>query len=48
VIDAIDLGSGFAEAPTAFGDHAYLMSNLGTILGVVVEPPVDRTPSLAD
>jgi outer membrane protein assembly factor BamB len=45
VIDAIDLDSGFAEAATAFGNHAYLISNLGTVLGVVVEPPVDRTPS---
>jgi hypothetical protein len=48
VIDAVDLGSGFAEAATAFGGHTYLLSNLGTIFGVVVEPRVDRTPSLAD
>ncbi len=46
VIDAVDLGSGFAEAPAAFGDRAYLMSNLGTLLGVAIEPPVDRTPSV--
>jgi outer membrane protein assembly factor BamB len=46
VIDAVDLGTGFAEAPAAFGDRAYLMSNLGTLLGVAIEPPVDRTPDV--
>ena len=44
VIDAIDLGSGFAGMPAAFGDRAYVMSNIGTLLGVSVEPPVERTP----
>jgi outer membrane protein assembly factor BamB len=44
VIDALDLGTGFAGMPVAFGDRAYVMSNLGTLLGVSVEPPVERTP----
>ena len=49
VIDAVDLGTGFSEAPATFGNRAYLMSNLGTLLGVAVEPPVDREPiSLAE
>lgn len=48
VIDAIDLGSGFAQAPASFGNRAYLMSNLGTLLGVAIEPPVDRDPIVAD
>jgi len=44
VIDAIDLGSGFAQTPAVFGDHAYLMSNGGTFLGVTVSPPTTRGP----
>jgi outer membrane protein assembly factor BamB len=45
VIDAIDLGSGFAATPGTFGDRAYVLSNLGTLLGVSVEPPVERAPA---
>lgn len=40
VIDAIDLGSGFAQTPAVAGTHAYLMSNAGTFLGVGVVPPI--------
>jgi outer membrane protein assembly factor BamB len=40
VIDAVDLGSGFAQTPTAFGNRAFLMSNGGTFLSVGVAPPV--------
>jgi len=47
VIDALDLGSGFAATPGAFGDRAFVISNQGTLLGVSIEPPVDRTPIAA-
>jgi outer membrane protein assembly factor BamB len=42
VMDGLDLGTGFAESPAAFGDRAYTMSNAGTFLGVQVEPPIAR------
>jgi outer membrane protein assembly factor BamB len=48
VIDAIDLGSGFAQTPTVVGNHAFLMSNAGTFLGVSVSPPVQGYPIGAD
>jgi outer membrane protein assembly factor BamB len=38
-IDGFDLGSGFSQTPAAFGNRAYLMTNLGTLLGIQVEPP---------
>jgi outer membrane protein assembly factor BamB len=38
-IDGIDLGSGFSQAPAAFGNRAFLLTNGGTLLGVQVEPP---------
>jgi hypothetical protein len=44
VIDAVDLGSGFAGMPAAYGNRAYAMSNQGTLLGMAIEPPVDRSP----
>jgi len=44
VIDAVDLGSGFAQAPSVWGAHAYVMSNAGTLLGVTVAPPVRGYP----
>jgi outer membrane protein assembly factor BamB len=44
VIDAIDLGSGFAQAPAVFGNRAYTMSNAGSFLGVTVSPPVMGYP----
>ena len=40
VIDGIDLGSGFAQTPAAYGNRAYVMSNAGTFLGVQVDPPL--------
>lgn len=48
VIDGIDLGTGFAQTPAAFGGRAYVMTNAGTFLGIAVTPPfppVKRTSS---
>ena len=42
VIDGFDLGTGFAQTPASFGDRAYTISNSGTLLGISVEPPVER------
>ncbi|MBX3192098.1 MAG: PQQ-binding-like beta-propeller repeat protein [Labilithrix sp.] len=39
-IDGIDLGSGFAQTPAAFGGRAYAMTNAGTFLGVSIAPPL--------
>jgi outer membrane protein assembly factor BamB len=39
-IDGVDLGSGFSQAPGAFGNRGYLLSNAGTLLGVQAEAPV--------
>jgi outer membrane protein assembly factor BamB len=47
VIDALDLGSGFAATPGAYGDRAFVVSNQGTLLGVSIEPPVERKPVAA-
>jgi outer membrane protein assembly factor BamB len=38
-IDGIDLGSGFAQTPAAYGTRAYMMTNSGTLLGLQVTPP---------
>ena len=40
VIDGIDLGTGFAQTPAAFGGRAYAMTNAGTFLGIAVSPPL--------
>ena len=40
VIDSVDLGSGFALVPAAFGARAYTMTNAGTFLGVAIRPPL--------
>jgi len=40
VIDAIDLGTGFAQTPAAFGSRAYAMTNAGTLVGVAITPPL--------
>ena len=40
VIDGIDLGTGFAQTPAAFGGRAYAMTNVGTFLGIAVSPPL--------
>jgi outer membrane protein assembly factor BamB len=40
VIDGIDLGSGFAQTPAAYGLRAFAVTNFGTLIGVQVAPPV--------
>lgn len=40
VIDAIDLGTGFAQTPAAFAGRAYAMTNAGTLIGVAITPPL--------
>ena len=40
VIDGIDLGTGFAQTPAAYGNHAYTLTNAGTLLGIQIEPPL--------
>jgi outer membrane protein assembly factor BamB len=40
VIDGIDLNTGFAQTPAAFGGRAYVMTNAGTFLGIAVTPPL--------
>jgi outer membrane protein assembly factor BamB len=42
VIDGIDVGSGFAATPAAYGNRLFAISNLGTFVGVHVDPPVVR------
>ncbi|MFW5739163.1 MAG: PQQ-binding-like beta-propeller repeat protein [Myxococcota bacterium] len=39
VIDGIDLGMGFAMAPSAYGNRAYVLSNGGSWLSLHVTPP---------
>ncbi len=41
-IDGIDLGSGFAETPAAYGNRGYILSNQGTFLGLQVDDPLGR------
>lgn len=40
VIDGLDLGTGFAQTPAAYGGRVYAMSNAGTLLGIAIEPPL--------
>ncbi len=40
VIDGMDLGTGFAQTPSAYGARAYAMTNAGTFLGVSIAPPL--------
>src|SRR5690606_3982115 len=35
-IDGIDLGTGFAMTPAAFGARGYAMTNTGTLIGVSI------------
>ena len=42
VIDGIDIGTGVAQTPAAYGDRAYAMTNQGIFLGIQVERPVQR------
>jgi outer membrane protein assembly factor BamB len=39
VIDGFDLGSGFSQTPAAYGNRAYLLTNVGTLVGLTVDPP---------
>lgn len=39
VIDGIEIGSGFAQTPAAYGTHGFILSNAGTFLGIHVQPP---------
>lgn len=48
VIDGLDLGTGFAQTPAAYGRRVYAMSNGGTLLGVQIDVPIDRSPFVAD
>lgn len=40
VIDGIEPGSEIAQTPAAYGQHAYVMTNGGELLSIVVTPPV--------
>jgi len=40
VIDGIDLGTGFAQTPGAYGSRAYALTNAGTFVGVSIAPPL--------
>jgi outer membrane protein assembly factor BamB len=42
VIDGFDMGTGFAQTPSAFAGRAYAMTNTGTFIGVAVAPPLAR------
>jgi outer membrane protein assembly factor BamB len=42
VIDGVNLESGFAETPAAFGNRLYAMTNAGTFLGFGIDPPLGR------
>ncbi len=46
VIDGIEPGNEIAMTPAAYGQHAYVMTNGGELLGLVVHPPpgVDSKP----
>jgi outer membrane protein assembly factor BamB len=39
-IDVVDLGTGFAGQPGAYGNRMYTMSNGGTFLGIAVDAPL--------
>lgn len=41
-IDGIDLGSGFAETPAAYGNRGFILSNAGTFLGILIDDPLGR------
>jgi hypothetical protein len=40
VIDGIEPGNEIAMTPAAHGNHAYVMTNGGELLAIVVHPPV--------
>ncbi len=39
VIDGIEPGNEIAQTPAAYGQHAFVMTNAGELLGLVVTPP---------
>jgi len=41
-IDGLDLGTGFAETPAAYGNRGFILSNAGTFLGITVDDPLGR------
>ena len=43
VIDGIDTGGGVAQAPGAYGNRAYVLTNEGVLLGLHVQPPPSVT-----
>jgi len=44
VIDGLEIGSGFAQTPAAFGTRAFVVSNAGTFVGVQIAPPIASAP----
>lgn len=42
-IDGVDLGTGFAMTPAAFGARGYAMTNTGTLIAVAISPPIAAT-----
>ncbi|MEO8874088.1 MAG: PQQ-binding-like beta-propeller repeat protein, partial [Polyangiaceae bacterium] len=40
VIDGLDIGSGIAATPAAYGLRAFAITNFGTLIGVQVAPPL--------
>jgi outer membrane protein assembly factor BamB len=38
-IDSLDLGTGFSQTPAAFGRRAYMLTDVGTLVGIEVERP---------
>ena len=48
VIDAFNLGSGFAQTPAAHGNRAYLLSNAGSFIGLQIEDPTARYAAARD
>jgi outer membrane protein assembly factor BamB len=41
-MDGFNLGTGFSDAPAAYGNRAYLLSNGGTLIAVQVEAPFEN------
>ena len=48
VIDGVDVGTGIAMTPAAFGGRAFTMSNAGTFVGISIAPPVAVAPVAVD
>jgi len=41
VIDGIDFGGAFSQAPAAYGLRAFIMNHQGTLLGIGIQPPTN-------